>query len=816
MKKKDRDLLENIKTSLNTVSENEKLPESLSQDSILSLVEGKEQSKKNNMSGKQKRATAFATVAAVFVLCVCVFFAHRAAKNPAAVVPTPKTTAVQDNTYGDAPLYKSDYEAIEQRFVKYAKKIAAEQKIMYGLDGVTGAVDGFSKDAEKSTASEANGAKQNETSAPVTDGEPTAEGGRGGASEDDNSFSSTNVQVEGVDEADIVKTDGKYLYVTSNDFDYIKNSKGEKTNISNEGAVKIVDIKNPAEMKVVSSVLPKTKGQSIAVREIYVNGNNLILICNVRKIDENGNYYWYYYDNNTLVVVYDISDRAEPKEKGRYEQTGFYLSSRLIGNRVYVFSNYDVNVYDEETKVRENCIPKCGENGKLARIPAEDIAVMRSTDRTSYLVIGSINFYGDELSPTSKAVLGGGEESYCTADTLYISNSVYDYELYTQQQLTDEEITVDMGRTEIFSFLLNEGRIEYKNYGTVSGVVNDQFSMDEHNGYFRIATTVGWNGYSIVTVLDKNLKRVGELTKIAEGEQIYSVRFMGDTAYVVTFENTDPLHVIDLSNPKAPKILGQLEIPGFSSYLHPVSDKYILGIGQDRNEEGEMTTEYENTKLSVFDISDPMNPTEVSTLVLDGYSAAQDNHKAFVVLPDGSYMIPLNLYYYGEGEGFRDISRSFRFLIDENGQIISGNSYYNERVVDIYEIPVDEKEEETTTEAEEEVDYDEYEETYYENDYYNTHYTYYNDIRRIVYANSVVYNIGDYYIEAFDLESAERLGEVQVTDSKKFFDRDMVYYYSPVYEYNGAEIPTESEVTDTTEEVETSLAETTTVAVTNG
>jgi uncharacterized secreted protein with C-terminal beta-propeller domain len=785
MKKKDRDLLKNIKTSLDTVSESEALPETLSVENIASLVENAEQKKKTNISGKQKRTTAIASIAAVFVLCVCVFFAHKASQNPSAVVPKPKTTAVQDSVYGDAPMYSAtDYETIEQRFVKYAKKAAAESNIDFNFNGI-----------EKT----AEAVAENDAAAPSD----SAEGGSAqgsGSGEDENLFSKTNVQVDGVDEADIVKTDGKYLYVTTNDFEYVKNSDGQKTDDTSNGAVKIVDIKNPAEMQVVSSVLPKTKNQGVSVREIYVSGNSLILVCNTWKIDGQSNYFWRYYDYNTMIAVYDITDRAEPKEKGRYEQNGSYLSSRLIGNRVYVFSNYNVDVYDSEANVKENCIPKCGENGKLARLPVEDIAVMRSTDRTSYLVIGSINFYGDELSPTSKAVLGGGEESYCTKDTLYISNSVYDYELYTQKQLTDEEITVDMGRTEIFSFLLNEGRIEYKKYGTVSGIVDDQFSMDEYNGYFRIATTVGWNGYSIVTVLDKNLKRVGELTKIAEGEQIYSVRFIGDTAYVVTFENTDPLHVIDLSDPKKPKILGQLEVPGFSSYLHPVSEKYILGIGQDRNEEGELTTEYENTKLSVFDISDPMNPTEVSTLVLDGYSAAQDNHKAFVVLPDGSFMIPLNLYYYGEEDGFNDINRSFRFLIDENGQIVAEKSYYNEHVVDIYEIPVEKNEEETTEPVDEEETEEIAEDEYY--DYYDNHYEYYNDIRRIVYANNVVYNIGEYYIEAFNLETAEKTGEVKIADSQKFFTRDTAYT-EPVY--NGAYVP----------EGETDLAETTSAAVTN-
>lgn len=812
MKKKDRELLNDIKNSLETVGNNEKLPEELNKENIVSIVSGQKQLQKTNMSGKQKRTTAFATIAAVFVLCICVFFAQKTSKNPSDIVPTPKTTQPQNSPYGDAPLYTaSNYEAIEQRFVKVARNYAKESKLVEkdyavanGIAGITGAVN--EKTAE----------------APATDdgaqSEQSINNAAGTTEESNSQYSKTNVQVEGVDEADIVKTDGKYIYTVTEDFEYITSSKGEKTRDENYGIVKIVDIKNPDGMQVVSAVMPKTKNKEIRVREIYVNGSNLIVICNEWDYNEaQPRLYYYGYwgrSENTLVVVYDITDRADPKEKGRYEQNGYYLSSRLIGNRVYVFSNYNVNVYQDEEVVRNDCVPQCGTNGKLARIPAEDISVMRSTDRTGYLVIGSVNFYGEELSPTTKAVLGGGDESYCTKDTLYISNSVYDYKLYTEKQLTDEEISVDMGRTEIFAFLLNEGRIEYKSYGTVSGIVDDQFSMDEYNGYFRVATTVGWNGYSIMTVLDKNLKRVGELTKIAEGETIYSVRFIGNTAYVVTYENTDPLHVIDLSDPKHPKILGQLEVPGFSSYMHPVSDKYILGIGEERTEDGEL--EKENTKLSVFDISDPMNPVEVSKLVLDGYSSARDNHKVFTVLPDGSFMIPINMYYY-YGESEQDVMRSVRFWVDENGQIIIGKSYYNEHVTDKYPDPYQPEYEEPEYDEEE---YDEEYEEYYDETaaYEPSMLTYYNEIQRIVYADSVVYNIGELYIEAFDLETGEKLDEAQILDSQKLFDRDTSYYYEPVY--NGAEVPVEDgsivdDAVSSDGETDTVLAETTTVAVTN-
>jgi len=729
MKKKDKKFIGEIKESFDNLNDITVIPEILNKENIASIVENQEQNRKTSMSGKQKKTTTIASIAAVIVLCACVLFAYRAAKNPSSVVPVPPSVQKNaDTQFGNAPLFSAyEYATIEDRFTSIARKLSREPVVDYYESD--SAVIG-----EKSeTATESN-------SPVATDG----------ATEKSFDYSKTNIQVEGVDEADIVKTDGKFLYVVTEDYKEYKSSSGDKL-VSN-GVIKIVDIRNNAEPKVVSSFIPKAYDTTLDIKEIYVEGNNLIVIASeFPAYGEQYEYNSYFEGIKVLVSVYDISDRGEPKEKSRYEQSGFYISSRLIDNRVYLFTNYKVEMYADLDVIKNACIPMCGENGEFERVPANDICIMRSNEEaTEYLVVGSVNFRGNEPSHTVKAVLGGGENCYCSGDMLYVSNSVYDYALYSEADLTATDMNIDMGRTEIFAFLLNEGKIEYKCYGTVSGIINDQFSMDEYNGYFRIATTVGWNGYSIVSVLDKDLKRVGELTKIAEGESIYAVRFLGDTGYVVTYENTDPLHVLDLSDPKNPKAVGELKVPGFSNYLHPYSQKYLIGIGEDRDENGELPDGEMNTKISVFDVSDPKNPVEVSKYVLSGTSSAQYNHKAFTVLNDSTFIIPVSDWTNGT-------EQSVRFAVSEEGELTVVASYVSDKARIVYQDLTYDKDGST-------VEYD-------------------NEIVRTVYASEAVFNIGELYVEAYSPDSGEKLSEVMILDGRRLFERDVDV--TAIKTYNG-------------------------------
>ena len=231
--------------------------------------------------------------------------------------------------------------------------------------------------------------------------------------------------------------------------------------------------------------------------------------------------------------------------------------------------------------------------------------------------------------------LGDSESIYSSKDNMYITFSSYKKD---DAVPLDEEIALrkvfDNSAynkiTSIYRFRLEDGKMNCKATGEVKGSVLNQFSMDESDGYFRIATTVGevtGVGENVsknnMYVLDKDLKLVGSIEDIAPGEKIYSVRFMGDRAYMVTFRKVDPLFVIDMSVPEEPKILGKLKIPGYSDYLHPYDENHIIGFGKDAavvsDEEGSWgwadesgtAAYYQGMKIALFDVTDPENPIEM-------------------------------------------------------------------------------------------------------------------------------------------------------------------------------------------------------------
>jgi uncharacterized secreted protein with C-terminal beta-propeller domain len=209
-----------------------------------------------------------------------------------------------------------------------------------------------------------------------------------------------------------------------------------------------------------------------------------------------------------------------------------------------------------------------------------------------------------------------------------------------------EEIAKEMEKTVIHKISVGGRSIEYRTSGVVPGNVLNQFSMDEDKGYFRVATTTGnWRSQTAnnIYVLDDGLRIVGKLEDLASGERIYSVRFLGDKGYMVTFKRIDPLFVIDLSSPTNPKVLGELKIPGYSDYLHPYDDTHIIGVGKDVNESIDADkvhspnavyyTAVGGVKLSLFDVSDVSNPKEVSKIAIGDAgtdSEALRDHKSFL------------------------------------------------------------------------------------------------------------------------------------------------------------------------------------------
>lgn len=466
----------------------------------------------------------------------------------------------------------------------------------------------------------------------------------------------TNTQVEDIDEGDILKNDGNYLYIAR----------------TAQSFVDIVDIRDPENMHSVSHITSKAENENRAIEEIYVYGDTMVVLYSVYPGQTDGASALYdacyTYDlsaGKSLAEVYDITDRTAPQLRFDYAVDGYLLSSRMDGGRLILLTNYNVPIYKNETDLRNACVPCTYESGAKTRFSAADVCIIEGNDDTAYLTVSLLDTQADKANAETKAVLGGGSNLYCNGDTLLAACT--ETTVFAADSSTDSTQQVMLEpkdfHTRLFAFDLTNG-VNYKGSAEVPGTVLNQFSMDAYNGYYRIATTA--SDGSAVTVLNESLEVVGAVNGIAKGEQIYAARFLGDTAYLVTFYQTDPLFIVDLSDPQNPEITGELKIPGFSNYLHPYSDTLLIGIGQDGTETGANG----KLKISLFDISDKQNPQEISKIVYDSaddsFSMAQSDHKAYLSFgTSGEFAVPVREYGY-----FHDAWRAYvSVLTVENGTL---------------------------------------------------------------------------------------------------------------------------------------------------
>lgn len=445
-----------------------------------------------------------------------------------------------------------------------------------------------------------------------------AEMGPGGAGDD---YSKTNVQVEGVDEADIVKNDGQYIYLISS------------------GTVKIVKASPAAEMKELDEVT-FDDDENFYPSELYVDGNTLVVIGTSYSTPD----YWTYesksvvpyYGSVTKIYTFDTSNKNSISLKRHLDFEGNYVSSRKIGDIVYLVSNKYVYsyepvpyYYDSNTEIAATTVP-CGNVWYSPRI----------TESMSYLTVAGIPIEDEDATVSKQVVLGSGSNVYASKSNLYVAENKYSYYWRYDSSNSDEE-------TIVHKFALKNAQVMYKASGSVPGTILNQFSMDENDGYFRIATTLGdvWTttppAKNNLYILDGALNKVGSLEGLAPGEKIYSVRFVGDRAYIVTFKKVDPLFVIDTTDPKLPKVLGKLKIPGYSDYLHPYDENHIIGFGKDAVDAGldETTMRgldfawYQGMKIAMFDVTDVNNPKELHKMIIGDRGTESEllwNHKALL------------------------------------------------------------------------------------------------------------------------------------------------------------------------------------------
>ena len=402
-------------------------------------------------------------------------------------------------------------------------------------------------------------------------------------------YSKTNIQVEGVDEADIVKTDGDYIYVISSQ--------------------KVIIVKAyPAEEAAVLSRITVNG----TLEQLFINGDRLVVFY------ESGGS-----EAKTCINIYDISDRANPMLKNEIAVDGQYFSSRMIGDYVYVAIRKTALLNEGEVS-----LPKIYSNDGCRVILATDIYYSNISD-SGYIftTIVTVNIFEDTQKPKDETILSGWTTCiYVSLENIYLAIGDYD-------------------KTVLHRIHMENGEISIVADGEVTGYVLDQFSMDEHEGYFRIATTSQMTSFpeesspilhlqNNVYILNMDLNTVGKLESIAPGENIHSVRFMGDICYLVTFRKIDPLFVISLSDPYIPKILGELEITGYSDYLHLYDENHVIGVGKETiaAEEGDFSW-YQGVKISLFDVTDMTNPEELAKYEIGDRGTdtpVLNDHKAFL------------------------------------------------------------------------------------------------------------------------------------------------------------------------------------------
>lgn len=486
-------------------------------------------------------------------------------------------------------------------------------------------------------------------------------------------YSKTNVQVSGIDEADIVKTDGNYIYYLANDYLNIIEVKDDVMNIK-------------SKIKATS----QSNDSYSSYSEIYIYDNKLIVIKNN---DSNGIYrdmirIDYIENTETSAVIFDITDKSNPIKINELSQSGRYVSSRLIDNYLYLVTNHYIygDIIRSET---DTFVPRLRVESSKLMLP-EDLLIVPQTEYNSYIILTGIDINNSNNHISSKAVLGASSNIYADINNIYVISNSY-------RNFSSNE------KTNILKFSMKNGKLNLDATGEVKGNILNQFSMDEYNGYFRIVTTHNdFNRFIIdqilrpddtetttnnLYILDSNLNKVGQIEGLAKGERIYSVRFDEDISYFVTFKQVDPLFVVDVSNPKEPIIKTELKIPGFSEYLHVYDDKYLFGLGKEADLDGRVT----GLKISMFNIEDKTNVTEnyKELVAKNAWSEASHNHKAIIISKERNLIgFPLDskyvVYKFTDNVGFDKIididfkanyyGNSRGLYIDDYFYILNGNT----------------------------------------------------------------------------------------------------------------------------------------------
>jgi uncharacterized secreted protein with C-terminal beta-propeller domain len=511
---------------------------------------------------------------------------------------------------------------------------------------------------------------------PPPPGVPAPRSARGGFAPIDHS--QTNVQEVGVDEPDLVKTDGKHLFAVGED--------------------KLQAIAVGPHPRFVDS-LPLRAG---AEHQLLLHGDRVIVLSRGGPVIfplRIGLGYAPFFDKTILTEV-DVRDPSSMRVLSRIELDGGYASARLIGGtlRVVLVAQLPRELKFEPPRPGETQAQAIERNrAKVARsrlanwLPSRVRTNVRTKSRVrrplvkcsrvrrppSFSGLGMLTVITADLEGglnvvDSDGVLADGQIVYSSTTGLYVAT----------QRWSDEPgergVTTALHKFDVSK----AGRTEYRASGAVAGFLVNQWALDEQDGRLRVASTEAptwWDGSerreseSFVTVLEQDggkLVPVGRVGGLGKGERIYAVRFMDDVGYVVTFRQVDPLYIVDLSSPRRPRVAGELKIQGYSSYLHPIGDDLILGVGQDATERGQTL----GTQLSIFDVSNLRQPARLHRhKIASSGSEAEYDHHAFLYWPrTGLTIVPVNAYDRTGSDSFALGVRVSRGGISEVGRIRHG------------------------------------------------------------------------------------------------------------------------------------------------
>lgn len=439
-------------------------------------------------------------------------------------------------------------------------------------------------------------------------------------------FSETNLQEMGVDEGDIVKTDGQYLYILKQDLSFsIIRADGSDLTLCSTTGLDVSSLSNAS------------------VKELYLDGSQLTVLFQGTQtsLEQEDEVYYTTSQMASVLCTYDISEPSAPKLTGSLTQEGRYATSRKVGDYLYLFTSYTPSLLD--TYASSTMAPRV--NGTV--VPASCFYLPEQLSSQQYLVITAVDLSAQAAVTDQKVLVSGADNFYVSTENIYIATENYN---------SDDTFT------ELAKFHYDSGHITGVAAGSVRGYLNNSFSLNEYNGYLRVVSTYynssndDWTEKNALTIFDESLKQVSTIDDLASGETIRSARFLGDTGYFVTFRQTDPLFRVDLSDPSSPKITGELKVSGFSSYLHFYGENLLLGIGYETDE---TTGETTGIKLSMFDLSDPDALNEVNRVVIPGitWAPAVDDYKSILVdakknligfYCDGRYFV----YSYDSTNGF--------------------------------------------------------------------------------------------------------------------------------------------------------------------